>query len=72
MAGGGCGTLVAMGYGRYQTPPRARPGEIPDRRETEETEMTIATKTCLGMAALLLFLIPSEPAEAQFPGEVVC
>ena len=34
--------------------------------------MTIAMKTCLGMAALLLFLVPSEPAEAQFLGEPVC
>ena len=34
--------------------------------------MTIATKTCVGIAALLMFLIPSEPAEAQFLGEVVC
>ncbi len=34
--------------------------------------MTIAMKTCLGMTALLLFLVPSESAEAQFLGEVVC
>lgn len=34
--------------------------------------MTIAMKTCLGMTALLLFLVPSESAEAQSLGEVVC